>query len=121
MSDKAALDADEIIEQIRKEAIRYFSEKVLTLVLAWGGMFKYVIVQKLAAFVIQKIMEVAIRETELGIYVIYANEKAEAQAREYENARRQLNQLPSNASQSDRDAARRRVVDAARDLIRLNR
>lgn len=121
MSDKAALDADEIIEQIRKEAIRYFSEKVLTIVLAWGGMFQYAIVQRLASFIIQKIMEVAIRETELGIYVIYANEKAEAQAREYENARNEFNRLPANTPQSDRDAARRRVVDAARDLIRLNR
>ncbi len=115
------VDADGVIDAVRSAAIEYFSKVVLQHVLAWGGFFSWTIVQTVTGLIVRKVIEIAILKTELGIYVLYANERADRQAREYEEARQAESKLPPDASEIERAEARKRVIDTARDLVRWTR
>lgn len=115
------MDADGVIDAVRSAAIEYFSKVVLQHVLAWGGFFSWTIVQTVTGLIVRKVIEIAILKTELGIYVLYANERADRQAREYEEARQAESKLPADASEIEKAEARKRVIDSARDLIRWTR
>lgn len=117
----ASVDADLIIDAIKAEAVKYFAAKVLSEVVKWGGFFSVGFVQTIAAFIIETVLKIAIEKTELGIYVVYADERASAQARKYERAKQDQSKLPTDASDEEKAAARQRVIDAARDLIRWTR
>ena len=117
----ASVDADLIIDAIKAEAVKYFAAKVLAEVVKWGSFFSIGFVQTVAAFIIETVLKIAIEKTELGIYVVYADERASAQARKYERAKHEQSKLPDNASDEEKAAARQRVIDAARDLIRWTR
>jgi len=110
--------ADEVINALKAEAVKYFAAKVLAEVISWGGIFSVGFVQTVALSLIEVVLRIAMEKTELGLYVIYANEKAEKQARDYARAKHDQLKLPSDATEAEKQAARQRVIDAARDLLR---
>lgn len=116
---------DQYVESLKDFALSMGKQQVLKLLLAQlpakittgfiGSLFN-----PLLGFIVGKALEIAIRETEIGMFFLYIDLRTSAQGRAfYDAAQKNLDKQRGASTPEEKAKAEKELIDAFRSFVRL--
>lgn len=115
---------DEYVELLKSTALSLGKQEVLPLLLsqlpsALTSGFIGTLLNPIFGFLVGKVLEIAIRETEIGAFFLYIDLRTSAQGREFEKAARENLLKQKTGTPSEKAAAEKELKDAFRAFIKF--
>lgn len=115
---------DAYVEFLKSTALAMGKKAVLTLlipqlpkILTSG--FLGAIFSPLLGFVVSKVLEIAIRETEIGMFFLYIDLRTSMQGRDFEKAARANLEKQKTGSPEEKAKAEKELIDAFKAFVKL--
>lgn len=115
---------DEYVELLKSTALSLGKQEILPLLLSQlpAGMttgFFGAILNPIYGFIVGTVLEIAIRETEIGAFFLYIDLRTSAQGRDFEKAARE-NLLKQKAGTPEEKAkAEKELIDAFKAFVKI--
>lgn len=115
---------DEYVELLKSTALSLGKEQVLKLLAAELPIglttgFVGSLLNPIFGFLVGKVLEIAIRETEIGAFFLYIDLRTSAQGREFEKVARRNQAAQQSGTPAEKAAAEKELVSAFKAFVKL--
>lgn len=113
--------ADDFISELKDAAIDLGVSGVMAYLTLQAPFTRAPIVNKLIEAIVRKVLEIAVKYTELGAYFVYVDHYTAQQAKEFKEASAALEAAKKLGNADEIAKAKQAKIDMARKLIKLAR
>lgn len=115
---------DEYVELLKSTALSIGKKQILPLLLKQlpaqlTSGFLGAILNPIFGFLVGKVLEIAIRETEIGAFFLYIDLRTSAQGRTFEEKMRTNVEKQKNGTPEEKAKAEKELVDAFKAFVKL--
>lgn len=95
------------------------SKSVLTYIFTQLPILNNFILKQAVTFFVNKVLHVLIDKTEFGVYMLYVIDKTKRESAEFQAAAKTNEEIQANGTDEEKRIAREKLIEAARNFIRL--
>ncbi len=112
---------DQFIETLKSQLVTIGTNGVMTFLAIEVPFFAFPVVNKVTRLIVEKVIEIAIRYTELGAYFLYVDQYTAAQSDAFSNAAKKNLEAQRNGTAEQKKQAEMELINRTRDLIKFKR
>lgn len=110
---------DQYVEILKSAALSAGKKMVMSYLVTRVPFFALPIVNPILGFVVGSILEIAIRETEMGAFFLYIDLRTSAQGRAFEKAALKNYEVQKNGTPQEKADAEKELIDSFRTLVKF--
>ena len=111
---------DDLVEQLKGAIITIGTQSVMAFLSVNAPFFALPVIRQITEFAVNKIISLAIKETEIGAFFAYVDIYTKAQVKAFEEAAIRNKIAQESGTDEEKKKAEEAFIAAARDLIKFN-